>query len=150
MKNHSKLCSFNETQVNMLFSYSAAFPGECCLQLVAYTGRVHPSPFSYRRLHRLELIWTEINRRNSEASFTIKITLKHQTTVPFTCAQPYPPATDSCPTEIKTYHQGMAIGQKLGWKGFAKLIARMTFSSPEPLGLICNRPLDHIAVHMRT
>ena len=23
MKNHSKLCSFNETQVNMLFSYSA-------------------------------------------------------------------------------------------------------------------------------
>lgn len=34
-------------------------------------------------------------------------------------------ATDSCPTQMKTYHQGMAIGQELGWKGFAKLIARM-------------------------
>ena len=26
-----KLCSFNETQANVLFSYSAAFPGERCL-----------------------------------------------------------------------------------------------------------------------
>ena len=127
MKNHSKLCSFNETQVNMLFSYSAAFPGECCLQLVAYTGRLHPNPFSYRRLHRLELIWTEINRRNSEASFTIKITLKHQPYLSHAHSRIHRAveATDSCPTQMKTYYQGMAIGQKLGWKGFAKLIARM-------------------------
>ena len=51
----------------MLFNYSAPFPGECCLKLVAYTGRPRPNPVSDRRLHHLELIKTEINRRNTQS-----------------------------------------------------------------------------------
>ena len=66
-KIHLKNFSFNETQVNVLFSYSAPFPEECCLKLVAYTGRPRPNPSSDRRLHCLELIKTEINRRNTQS-----------------------------------------------------------------------------------